>query len=51
MFNATGHRYGELDPISVTSTNTENFVKQVFIDDSDTFYSFLDTEKVPDSHR
>lgn len=43
MLNATEHRFGKLEPVSATSISTQNFVKQVFTDDRDTFYSFLDT--------
>lgn len=42
VFNATEHHFGEVQPISVTFNSTQNFVKQVFTDDHDTFYSSLD---------
>lgn len=42
VFNATEHHFGELEHISATSNSTQNFVKQVFTDGRDTFYSFLD---------
>lgn len=43
VLSATEHHSGKLEPISATSTSTQNFVKQVFTDDRDTFYSFLGT--------
>lgn len=42
VFNATEHHFGELEPISATSNSTQNSAKQVFTDDCDIFYSFLD---------